>query len=259
MNANTGRLEEARTAFSEIYEKNLWRLGPGLELEPDSVQRFVRLIQDFMRENEVATVAEFGCGYWVYSKLIDWKGKRYDGYDVVESAIRYDTEQFSEENIHFHLVRDGIELSGADLLICKDVFQHLPSEDIIYYIGKFKKIYKYMIITNDVFPDAHANGGIPSGGYRAIRLDREPFNERCAVLQTWEGVNFGERWTKHTCLLFGDPTAGGGARTVLNNHPEFGPGASKTVQRHSDNSLSRIMSRLPSLARSVRQIRAFLR
>jgi hypothetical protein len=68
-------------------------------------------------------------------------------------------------------------LPKADLLICKDVLQHLPYEDIQKIIKQFDK-FKYCIVINDVDPVKLTceNVDIPRGHYRCLDLTKPPFS-----------------------------------------------------------------------------------
>ncbi len=203
------RIEAAQAAFTEIYDKDVWQLrkkGWALgAVQRERWTRFTALIQDFMALNGVTSVVEFGCGKWGYARMIDWTGIRYDGFDVVPRLIDRNRRRHEQPNVQFHLLQPGTKLPKADLLISKDVLQHLPTEDVHYYLGTFKKLYKHMLIMNDVVPVENMNGDVAHGGYRSLSFDRAPFDEKLAVLQKWEGSDFGIAWIKHFCLLMGDP------------------------------------------------------
>lgn len=84
---------------------------------------------------------------------------------------------FAAENISF--VRgNGIrgDLPEADLLICKDVLQHLPNEDVFLLINQFHT-FKFCLITIDVNPVTltSQNPDITCGGYRYVDLTAHPF------------------------------------------------------------------------------------
>ena len=214
------RIDEAQVAFTDIYQRKLWGQGGegrGIEFELENIYSYVSFIQKFLRENWINSVVEFGCGGWAHLKYVDWGKIKYDGYDVVSSIIGTNNQNYATENIRFHVLSDVTQLPKGDLLIIKTVFQHLPTDDIKYYLGVFKRLYKYLLVTEDIYPDDNTNGDILHGGYRAIRLDLEPFNERCAVLQRMEGSNFGAHWVKHTCLIFGHPDADAESGVVLTN------------------------------------------
>ena len=216
-----GRIKAANSAFSEIYNKDVWALDSGewhaqqAGYEPleSCYARFVALLQDFMRHNRVRSVVEFGCGFWSYAREIDWSGIEYDGFDIVDGPVRWNRDHHGADNIRFHRLEDGTRLPPADLLISKDVLQHLPIADICYYTDIFRRNYRFSIIASGVFPDHDTNSEIAAGDCRSLRLDLPPFDIPCAVLQRWEYIEFGKPVVKDVCLVTGLPesAAAGGA------------------------------------------------
>lgn len=222
-----GRIVAASEAFSQIYGNDAWALQssewhaeqPGLESLDSCLKRFVGLLHEFMRNNGVRSVVEFGCGFWSYARELDWSGIEYDGFDIYEGAVRWNRDQFASPNIRFHLLEDGCRLPAADLLVSKDVLQHLPIADVQYYLDIFRRNYRFSIIGNGVYPDENTNGEIPAGGCRSIRLDRAPFDLPCAVLQRWEYPEFGIRAVKDFCLVQGLPEAATASGAVVRDGP----------------------------------------
>lgn len=210
-----GRLVAASEAFTEIYNKDLWSLQSaewqaehaGYESLESCMQRWTTLLGEFMRNNRIRSVVDFGCGFWSYAKALDWSGVEYDGFDVYEGVVRWNHDQHAAPNVRFHVLEDGTRLPAADLLITKDVLQHLPLADVHYYLDIFRRNYRFSIIGNGVFPEDNLNGEIPAGDCRSIRLDLAPFALPCAVLQRWEYIEFGARVAKEFCLLQGLPEA----------------------------------------------------
>jgi len=174
--------------FSQIYENGGWGTyyddnakayvgSSGTGSSPENAKPYLDFLQKFVRENGIKSVVDVGCGDWQLSKLIDWEGIDYLGIDVVSTLIEHHNHHFSAPNIQF-LEADGtqIELPEADLLICKDVLQHLPLEDIHRFLKQLPK-YKYALIVNDVDPSTHSseNREIVAGEYRALDLTAVPF------------------------------------------------------------------------------------
>jgi SAM-dependent methyltransferase len=163
----------------------------------------MRMLADFMHNNAVTSVVDVGCGDWQFSRVMDWSGIRYQGFDVVDTVIDLNKERFASDNITFATLRSISDLPKADLVVCKDVLQHLPNRDVNEYLDYFSTHYKYAIVTNDIFPDAYTNSDIPHGAGRALRLDQEPFDRRIAVLVRWTITWQEHVWIKDTCLLLG--------------------------------------------------------
>lgn len=172
--------EDAQSAFTEIYEKGVWGgkdfSGTGSQIE--YTRGYIKFIEDFMKENKIETVVDLGCGDWQFSRYVNWDNVEYLGIDVVPHMVEKANQQFAKKNIKF-LHADAIhdELPPADLLLCKEVLQHLPNKDILKILGQLHK-YKYCIITNDVdYPScSSANLDIPMAQYRTIDLAKPPFN-----------------------------------------------------------------------------------
>jgi hypothetical protein len=208
----TSRVDKAREAFTRVYDDNLWQLGaqpPQLEL----LERIAALIGETIRKYRIRSVAEFGCGFWNYAKQVDWSGLTYDGYDVTLGPVRYNSDTYGTRDIRFHELVDGVELRPADLLICKDVLHHLPTEDVQHYLAVFKERFSYMLLFNAVFPDDNLNGPIDYGDYRALRLDLSPFNETLEIVDEWDNPLFGVPYHEHVCLLRGNRRQPGPVKT----------------------------------------------
>ena len=145
-------------AFTAIYVDKVWGGGSGAS-GPDLTQPYMRMLADFMHNNAVTSVVDVGCGDWQFSRVMDWSGIRYQGFDVVDAVIDLNKERFASDNITFATLRSISDLPKADLVVCKDVLQHLPNRDVNEYLDYFSTHYKYAIVTNDIFPDAYTNFG----------------------------------------------------------------------------------------------------
>jgi hypothetical protein len=200
--AMTGRVNQAEVAFTEIYDKDLWSLAH-IPPEPEKMQHVADLLAGMIRDKNITSVTEFGCGFWSYQKLIDWTGINYNGYDVVPGAVRFNTNGFTTAEMHFHQMTDSTQLAPADLLFSKDVLQHLPVEDVLHFLAMFKSSFSYILLLNDILPEENLNGQIAPGGYRALRLDLPPFNEQYETYSEWDNPAFGVHYRKRACLLRG--------------------------------------------------------
>jgi hypothetical protein len=199
----TSRLDKARAAFTKVYDENAWHLDE-VKPQPDLLERIAETIKDVIRKYDVTTVTEFGCGFWNYARLIDWQGITYNGYDVAAGPIEFNSKKYGSQNIHFHQLVDGVQLAPADLVISKDVLQHLPNEDVLHYLSVFKKSFSYMLIFNAAAPADNLNGPIEHGGYRPLRLDLPPFNETVEIVDEWDNPLFGVPYHEHVCFLRGN-------------------------------------------------------
>jgi SAM-dependent methyltransferase len=174
---------EAEKVFTGIYQNGVWGRdsqgngisGPGSALQ--NTEEYRNFLQSFLKEHNIRSVIDVGCGRWEFSRSIDWSGIQYTGYDVVKSVVEGDEAQFGTRTTRF-LHGDAllIDLPEADLLLCKDVLHHLPNKDIALFIKQFPK-FSYCLITNDVDPLTHTstNPDIQCGGFRGLDLAKPPF------------------------------------------------------------------------------------
>jgi SAM-dependent methyltransferase len=169
----------AEKIFTNIYENHLWgEEGSGGGSRIENAKPYVDFLQKFLCEKKITSVVDVGCGDWQFSKFINWKGIRYFGIDVVKYIIENNTQRFGSPTITF-IHSDGIsnDLPEADLMVCKEVLQHLTNADVFSLIKQLGK-FKYCLITNDVDPHTLSsdNHEIIRGSSRTIDLTKPPFN-----------------------------------------------------------------------------------
>jgi hypothetical protein len=200
---------DLKDKFSNIYEKNLWGepnsipgrknqkfySGGGTDPENDLNNQYVNLIQSYVSRPDVNTVIEIGCGDWEVSSRIDWSSVKYTGYDVVPDLLDYNRSTYGSNNIEF--VCDdpiGTNVIKADLLIMKDVIQHLPASFSKKFIKSIPTNFKYNIVTNDM---GLTNLEIEFGGYCANNFNAGPFFMNYEVLIHWKQkyAEAGDKWT----------------------------------------------------------------
>lgn len=190
--------------FSHIYHNRVWGTSPkgigssGAGSTKESTIIYRQFLQEFINKNNIKSVVDLGCGDWEFSQLIDWSGVNYTGYDVVPLVIENNIKQFKKENINFyHADILKTKFPPADLLICKDVLQHLSNDDIKTFLDCIDN-YKYCLITNDINPlSSTTNFDIKSGEYRPIDLTNPPFTIIGAKVLTFKSAFV----TKQTLLI----------------------------------------------------------
>ncbi len=183
----TGDIE---ATFNHIYENALWgrnQDGEGFSGEGSTAENtvlYVKFLEDFIHYNDIQTVLDVGCGDWTFSKHIRWGKTRYTGIDVVKSVIEKNQVKFSSPTITFiHCDENFSNLPKTDLMICKDVLQHLPNESILLLLNQLSK-FKHCLITNDI-DEWSTNKPIKAGDYRAIDLQKSPFNVKGVKILTF--------------------------------------------------------------------------
>jgi len=178
--------DELTKTFNQVYESGKWAKdssghgtsGPGSTLE--ATEEYRAYLQQFLRSHHVKSVVDAGCGDWSFSSAIDWGAASYLGLDISSDAIAMDQRQFAREGVSFEIADVTQSLPAADLLLCKDVLQHLPNEKIVQFIRNNlrKGKYKWAIITDDKGGDNH---DILAGEHRLIDLSAPPFGVKGLV------------------------------------------------------------------------------
>jgi len=178
--------------FSWIYQLGTWDES-GFSLSGSQIgvmQKYVDFLQDFLDQNEIHSVVDVGCGDWTFSRYMDWSGIDYLGIDVVKFVVERNQALFTEPNLVFiHGNALEMDLPEADLLICKDVFQHLSNGDIMFFLKQMPK-FKHCLFTNYVDPRTLSsnNYDIISGQYHPIDLTKPPFNLQGKKVLTFNAI-----------------------------------------------------------------------
>ena len=190
--------------FQKIYDSNVWGCGSGVGSMLEHTVEYRNFLRQFMQQNGIRSVVDLGCGDWQFSQHIDWSGVTYIGLDIVPSIVENNQRQFGTDNIQFQRFESLTTLPVADLLVCKDVLQHLSNAEIKAFLAAIRGLYKFSLVTNDEEPAKLQNIDIDAGEWRTLRLDKEPFCEPGAVILSWT-VLWGEATTrKSTYLLNGN-------------------------------------------------------
>lgn len=95
---------------------------------------------------EVTRMNDAGCGDLAWMRTLELAGVDYIGYDVHERAT---WPELREKGYQLE-VRDitADDLRPADLLICRDVFIHLPNEMILGALEVFRKCCRLLLTTS---------------------------------------------------------------------------------------------------------------
>lgn len=192
-------------AFEQIYSNHAWgggsRSGPGSD--PEHTGIYVHFVNQWLEHHsDSKSIVELGCGDWATTSRIEIKPNHsYFGFDIVPDVIASNQERFTAENLRFEC-RDFISNPppGADLLLIKDVLQHLSNESVHEFLRNILPRFHYAIITNDVdkYVEFRKFGIVPSkqrrqeancdtedGGSRPLKLDEAPFNLRVCEKATY--------------------------------------------------------------------------
>ena len=117
----------------------MWGHGSGVGSLPEHTVEYRDFLQQFMARHGVRSVVDVGCGDWQFSRYVDWSNVTYVGIDVVSSVVDNNQREFGNDNISFRKFLSLEKLPPADLLVCKDVLQHLPNATVKAYWGRSER------------------------------------------------------------------------------------------------------------------------
>lgn len=176
--------------FGEIYEKNVWGGASGEFYSGEGStekysEKYAAAIRKFIRENNVKTVVDLGCGdFRVASKFVS-DDFHYTGCDVVPSLVEHLNSKYADENTEFrcvNIVED--QLPDGDLCLIRQVLQHLSNHEIESILQKARQ-FKCLIVTEH-YPHPKTavvpNLDVPHGPEMrlhfdsAVYLDQPPFS-----------------------------------------------------------------------------------
>jgi 2-polyprenyl-3-methyl-5-hydroxy-6-metoxy-1,4-benzoquinol methylase len=181
-----------RETFSYIYKNDKWEenkwgggLGDGFYSGPGSwdfkfVEPYVELISNIIKEKQITSIVDFGCGdFNIGSHIVkDNSNVDYIGVDIVPELIERNRNRFKSDNVRFECmdIVDEEKLPDADLCLIKEVFQHLGNKEIMQVLPKLKK-YKYVIITDNLLKEnPDVNKDVAHGHHSGRYLNDPPFN-----------------------------------------------------------------------------------
>jgi ribosomal protein L11 methylase PrmA len=191
------------STFNRIYAEGTWgkdsagkgTSGSGSTLE--ITREYRAYIEAFIKKHAVKSVIDAGSGDWSFSAAIDWGDASYLGIDIASDVVEAVRKNHETNKIKFQVGDITEDLPAADLLISKDVLQHLSNELIHKFIKNNlkKNKYKWVILTHGRNRENH---DIANGGYRGIDLSAPPFGVKGLIDLP---IKFGPETEKITSLL----------------------------------------------------------
>lgn len=187
---------EIESEFSKIYHNHSWGggslSGPGSDLR--LVRPYLGVLRRFLADPklDIKTIVDIGCGDWAFSRTIDWGDRHYTGIDIVPGVVENLQKTYGSSNRVF-VRMNFLEMDPppADLVIIKDVLQHLSNESILHFLSRTLGRYRYALVTNDYRRYILSFGGrlipkieirsarnvdVADSGYRPIALSAPPFS-----------------------------------------------------------------------------------
>ena len=184
--------------FTKIYKESLWGESKswfcsGTGSNESNSKKYIGFINDFLDSNDIKSIVDIGCGDFQVGKRFNLNNRSYIGCDVVKDLIQYNQKNYSKDNhisfLHLDIVKD--EPPIGDLILIRQVLQHLSNKDIKAILNKIKN-YKYILITDEL-PNNNShkiNPEVVKGGTRlenngGLYLERLPFNCDIEILLSY--------------------------------------------------------------------------
>jgi len=172
-------LPAEREAFRRHYEEESsgWGRQSGGGSSPYYTIEYRAFLDKFTRMNAISSIVDIGCGDWQFSRFLNLDGIDYRGFDVVPSVVQKNVETYGSRTVQFSLMpQDIAEVPGGDLLLMKDVLQHLPNSDILAFREKVFPKFKYCLLTNSFAKlNTKQNTDIAHGAFRCLDLAAVPY------------------------------------------------------------------------------------
>jgi hypothetical protein len=180
------------TIFTEqLYQGNLWPIresisGPGSDLAYTKPTR--KELPILAADLGVSSILDIPCGDFNWMQTVNFGSCKYIGADIVEELVSRNNQQYARNGrkfIKLNIVND--ELPTVDLVLCRDLFVHLPYGDIVKALNNIRKSRsKYFLTTSHLLTTK--NRDILAGQYRAINLLLPPFSFPAPIRIIYEDV-----------------------------------------------------------------------
>jgi hypothetical protein len=137
-----------------------------------------------------------------WTQSVNFESCKYIGADIVEELVSRNNEQYASNGrkfIKLNIVDN--ELPTVDLILCRDLFVHLPYADIVKALNNIRKSRsKYFLTTSHLLTTR--NHDILAGQWRPLNLSIRPFSFPAPIRIIYEDVLEGETNTGKTLSLW---------------------------------------------------------
>lgn len=158
------------STFEDIYRGNLWngtetRSGPGSGTI--ATRPIIRPILDIVAELGVGSVLDLGCGecFW-QPELPGYLGLDVSPYAIRSARTRHPGRRFEVWNV-------ADPLPDADLVMVRDVLQHLSAETVGLILARIRETAAGWLLAS-TYEDG-SNEGMTDGGFARPDLTAYPF------------------------------------------------------------------------------------
>jgi len=129
----------------------------------------------------ITTISDAGCGDLAWMSTMDLSGVEYTGYDVHERDTWPELRERGWELQIVDITTD--RLRASDLVVCRDVFIHLPNAMIMLALQQFRRTGRYLLSTSYISDPTFERGAFtnetridtPSLYHAKLDLSLAPF------------------------------------------------------------------------------------
>jgi hypothetical protein len=165
--------------FTDIYRNNHWHSGesvsgPGSEVGATVNARTV--LPELLRKLNAHSLLDAPCGDFNWMRHVDLAGIQYTGMDIVPPLIEANNQKYASPSVgfvHGDVAKDA--LPRVDVVLCRDLFLHLPLGVIAQVVANFKRSGSTYLLASS-YPARSINYDIVAGDRRPINLKKAPFH-----------------------------------------------------------------------------------
>ncbi|MBR0845234.1 class I SAM-dependent methyltransferase [Bradyrhizobium liaoningense] len=166
--------------FERIERTNLWGAASsvsGLGSEDSATAAIREALPPLLQRLGARSLLDAPCGDagWIGRIKLD---ADYTGIDIVSSLIEANRRRVvhGERSVRFlvgDITRDA--LPRADIILCRDCLVHLSFDNIARAVARFRDSGAgFLLVTT--FPEWDANRDCEDGDWRALNMEKAPFN-----------------------------------------------------------------------------------
>jgi SAM-dependent methyltransferase len=154
-------------AFSNIYRDKKWGGHAAQKVDfhsgSGSIEVNTKLYEDmvvqFIHDQDIQSIVDIGCGdFQVSGRILDRIERpiNYIGCDLVEELIARNRQKFGSLSVDFQSL-DAVteEIPPGELVLVREVLQHLPNKTVSKVLDKIKNRH-FCLITNTIHQDMNS-------------------------------------------------------------------------------------------------------
>lgn len=146
-------------------------------------------VEDLLLDHDLRTIVDCGCGEFAFPHLMHFQNVRYVGLDADPWVISFNAERHRAPTIRFRCANIfDMAFPGADLLLCRDVLDHLPNAEILGFLEQLPK-FRWALFTYYRGPNEERPEDYPEEGclYAPLDLLAPPFSLPGTVVLEGDG------------------------------------------------------------------------